>query len=121
MKIIKKIIRETMEWEWVKEITVYPSLQELFDNGEIKQGDLIVLRGMVEHGKTKEMGWINDFPVIIEKVGQTLNYTDFTLYDENRTDVIETMGLSSINNIRFLKSDGKLEVISKNNKELGTS
>ena len=114
---LKKIIREEMDnsLQWIMDIKSYPTLQQLFDKGEIKEGDVLVLRGEVQSDDERgEITWVNDFTITINSEGGTLNTTSFDL-DPNEIEAEEAMGLSNHINVTFLKSDGNLEVIRKNN------
>ena len=112
-----KNINESEDLQWIMDVKSYPTLQQLFDKGEIKEGDVLVLRGEVqEDDDDGEMTWVNDFTVTINSKGERLNTTGFDL-DPNKIDVKKAMGLSDpIHTLTFLKSDGNLEVIRKNNK-----
>ena len=114
---LKKIIREEMDnsLQWIKDVKSYPTLQQLFNKGEIKEGDVLVLRGEVQSDdEGGEITWVNDFTITIISRGERLDTTGFNL-DPNEIEVKEAMGLSLYNNITFLESDGNLEVIRKNN------
>jgi hypothetical protein len=106
-------INESDEWEWVREIKPYPTLQELFDAGKIEKDDVLTLRGMVTHGRTYESQWVNDFTITIKTIKDDLTMSDFNI-DPSEVDVIEAMGTSGYAHIAFLRSDGGLEVIKKN-------
>ena len=108
-------INESNDLQWIMDIKSYPTLQQLFDRGEIKEGNVLVLRGEVENGENGEMIWVNDFTVTINSERETLNRTNFTL-GPNEIEAEEAMGLSDSINVTFLDSDGNLEVIRKNNK-----
>lgn len=114
---LKKIIREEInDLQWIMDIKSYPTLQQLFDRGEIKEGDVLVLRGEVEKGDNKgEMTWTNDFTITINTKGETLDTSSFDL-DPNEVEAEKAMNLSDYINVSFLNSDGNLEVIRKNNK-----
>ena len=114
---LKKIIREEMDnsLQWIMDIKSYPTLQQLFDKGEIKEGDVLVLRGEVKADNERgEITWVNDFTITINSEGERLNTTSFDL-DPNEIEAEEAMGLSNHINVTFLESDGNLEVIRKNN------
>ena len=114
---LKKIIREEInDLQWIMDIKTYPTLQQLFDRGEIKEGDVLVLRGEVEKSNNNgEMTWTNDFTITINTKDETLDRTSFDL-DPNEIEAGKAMNLSDYINVSFLKSDGNLEVIRKNNK-----
>ena len=112
---LKKIIKEEMDdFQWIRDIKAYPTLQQLFDAGEINEGDVLVLRGEVEDGFTNETTWLKEFTVTINTKKELLELTTFNL-DPNEHNVKEAMGVTSINELVFLINDGNLEVIRKNN------
>ena len=112
---LKRVIKEEIDdFNWIRDVKTYPTLQQLFDAGEINEGDLLVLRGEVENGETGQMTWANDFTININTKKDTLGGTTFDL-GPNEGDTKEAMGLSDDYNLTFLISDGNLEVIKKNN------
>jgi hypothetical protein len=112
---LKRVIKEEIDdFQWIRNVKAYPTLQQLFDTGEINEGDLLVLRGEVENGKTGEMIWVNDFTININNKKDTLDGTTFNM-GPNEEDAENAMGLSNNYNVTFLISDGNLEVIKKNN------
>lgn len=115
---LKKIIKEvTDDWSWAKEITTYPTLQELFNAGEISENDVLVLRGNIAHGVDDTKTWTNDFTVIIDSLGDTLEGTLFDIPEEEE-EAVTNMGINDYLSIAFLNSDGELEVVSKNGQRL---
>lgn len=112
---LKRVIKEEIDdFNWIRDVKTYPTLQQLFDAGEINEGDLLVLRGEVENGETGQMIWTNDFTININTKKDTLDDSSFDL-GPNQEDVQKAMGLSDDYNVTFLISDGNLEVIKKNN------
>lgn len=117
---LKKIIKEEMDnsLQWIMDVKSYPTLQQLFDRGEIKEGDILVLRGEIENGTNEEITWVNDFTITVKNIAITLHRSSFDL-DPNNIEVKKAIGLSDLSDgkdIAFLMSDGNLEVIRKNNK-----
>ena len=116
--LIKKILKEERDdgLDWIRDINPHPTLQQLFDKGEINEGDVLILRGELQNGRTLNKTWTHDFKISINKVGDTLEtWTTFDL-ETNENQAAENMGVSSKSEISFLKSDGKLEVVQINNK-----
>ena len=112
---LKRVIKEEIDdFNWIRDVKTYPTLQQLFDAGEINEGDLLVLRGEVENGETGQTTWVKDFTISINTKKDTLIGTSFNL-GPNEGDAKEAMGLSHEYNVSFLISDGNLEVIKKNN------
>jgi hypothetical protein len=107
-------LKESDDLQWIRDIKSYPTLQQLFDAGEINEGDLLVLRGEVENGFTNETTWVGEFTVTIDTKKELLELTTFIL-DPNEHNVKKVMGITSMNGLLFLISDGNLEVIKKNN------
>ena len=101
--------------QWIMDIKSYPTLQQLFDKGEIEEGDVLVLRGEIESGTNEEITWVNDFTITVDTKGETLDTSSFDL-DPNEIEAGKAMNLSDYINVTFLNSDGNLEVIRKNNK-----
>ena len=111
---LKRVIKEEIDdFNWIKDVKTYPTLQQLFDAGEINEDDLLVLRGEVENGENGQMTWVNDFTITINTKKDTLGDSSFDL-GPNEEDVQKAMGLSHDYNVTFLISDGNLEVIKKN-------
>jgi hypothetical protein len=111
-----KNINESEDLQWIMDIKSYPTLQQLFDRGEIKEGDVLVLRGEVQSdNEGGEITWVNDFTVTINSEGERLDTTGFNL-DPNEIEAKKAINQITITLITFLKSDGNLEVIRKNNK-----
>jgi len=112
---LKRVIKEEIDdFNWIRDVKTYPTLQQLFDAGEINEDDLLVLRGEVENGETGQMIWTNDFTITINTKKDTLIDSSFDL-GPNEEDAQKAMGLSDDYNVTFLISDGNLEVIKKNN------
>jgi len=106
-------ITESDEWDWVREIKPYPTLQELFDAGKIEEGDVLTLRGMVTHGKTYKSEWVHDFTITVRTIKDNLTMSTFDI-DPSEVEATQAMGLSGFAHIAFLEGDGGLEVIKKN-------
>ncbi|MDB4326300.1 hypothetical protein N9966_00645 [bacterium] len=104
---IKRIIREEInnELQWIKDVK--PTLNDAFEQGTLKVGDVLTLSGDLADCDAKTTKEVNDFKIKIVKLKGNINNSHFIPLQKKYWEHLEYEGKG---NTRFYGSDGKMKI-----------
>ncbi len=104
---IKRIIREEInnELQWIKDVK--PTLNDAFEQGTLKVGDVLTLSGELADCDAKTTKEVNDFKIKITKLKKKINNSYFIPLQKKYWEHLEYEGKGDT---RFYGSDGKMTI-----------
>ena len=103
---LKRIIKEEMNGlEWIK--NVKPTLNDAFEQGTLKKGDVLTLSGELADCDAKTKIEVNDFKIKITKLRKKINNSHFIPLQKKYWEHLEYNGKGDT---RFYTSDGKMKI-----------
>jgi len=98
-------INESNELQWIKDIK--PTLNDAFEQGTLKVGDVLTLSGDLADCDAKTTKEVNDFKIKIVKLKGNINNSYFIPLQKKYWEHLEYEGKG---NTRFYRSDGKMRI-----------
>ena len=104
---IKRIIREEInnDLQWIKDVK--PTLNDAFEQGTLKVGDVLTLSGDLADCDAKTTKEVNDFKIKIVKLKKKINNSHFIPLQKKYWEHLEYEGKGDT---RFYGSDGKMKI-----------
>ena len=109
-EIYSKGINESDELQWIKDIK--PTLNDAFEQGTLKVGDVLTLSGDLADCDAKTTKEVNDFKIKIVKLKGNINNSYFIPLQKKYWEHLEYEGKG---NTRFYRSDGKMRIEDQHN------
>lgn len=104
---IKRIIREEInnDLQWIKDVK--PTLNDAFEQGTLKKGDVLTLSGELADCDAITTKEVNDFKIKITKLKKKINNSYFIPLQKKYWEHLEYEGKGDT---RFYGSDGKMTI-----------
>ena len=104
---IKRIIREEInnDLQWIKDVK--PTLNDAFEQGTLKKGDVLTLSGELADCDAITTKEVNDFKIKITKLKKNINNSYFIPLQKKYWKHLEYEGKGDT---RFYRSDGKMTI-----------